>query len=190
MLGLAFSDTVILSIAAACFLGTLLMEGLRLVMPSLYEWASDHVRIKNDIVAIRDFIMKVRDENRQRRQHRDRRNSEKMALKAQLAQLELALNAAEKEMVEVWHELGVQSVGEGQFQAAITNRRWAERSAKDFDSVPVIWRYVNRVRIFAANDVTARQMLSLEFPIEDGFVVHEMTEAGGRAIKRKSLSRS
>jgi hypothetical protein len=171
---LATSDVVILSLAAACLVGVVVLELLRVVVPDIYEWVADHAKIQREIKEARPMLERTLAQNMDQGALRDRRNAERFRMKSQLSRLEMMLMAAERERVQVWHHLGQQAIGDSLFCAKMENRKLADLSAKDFDSAPIIWRYHNQIRVWAPSEHQARLMLTNAFPPQEGFVVREL----------------
>lgn len=174
-LELSTSDTVILSAAAACLVAIVLVEMLRVVIPDVYEWVADHDKVRRETREGQATLEKLMARNREQGAHRDRRNAERFRMKSQLARLEMTLGAVERDRVEVWHELGRQGVADSLYTARVANRILADQSNRDFDSAPTIWRYTNQVRVWAAGERPARQLLVAEFSPDSGFAVQELT---------------
>lgn len=174
-LELSTSDVIILSSAAACLVAIVLLEMLRVVIPDVYEWVADHAKVKRETREGQAALERLMAVNRENAAQRDRRSAERFRMKSQLARLEMTLSAVERDRVEVWHELGRQGVADSLYTARVANRTLADQSGRDFDSAPSIWRYTNNVRIWAAGERPARQMLTAEFSPDSGFAVQELT---------------
>lgn len=174
-LELSTSDIVVLSGAAACLVAIVLLEMLRVVIPDIYEWLADHNKVKRETRDAQAALEKLMARNQENAAQRDRRNAERFRMKSQLARLEMTLAAVERDRVEVWHELGRQGVADSLYSARVANRLLADQAQRDFDSAPVIWRYINNVRIWAPGERSARQMLTTEFPADSGFAVQDVT---------------
>lgn len=174
-LDLSTSDVVVLSGAAACLVAIVLVEMLRVVIPDIYEWVADHDKVKRETKEGQAALEKLMARNREHGALRDRRNAERFRMKSQLARLEMTLAAVERDRVEVWHELGRQGVADNLYTARVANRILGDQSNREFDSAPCIWRYTNNIRIWAAGERPARQMLAAEFPTDSGFAVVDVT---------------
>ena len=172
---LSTSDVVVLSVAAACVAAAGVLEMLRVVIPDIYEWVADHRKVKREIKENQAAAEKLLVRNSEQAALRDRRNAERFRMKSQLVRLQMTLAAAEREQVEVWHELGQQGVADSLFSSRVANRRIAEQSTRDFDSAPSIWRYTNNVRVWASGERAARQLLMTEFPSDSGFALQDLT---------------
>jgi hypothetical protein len=174
-LEIAESDVIILSIAAACLVAAVLLEMLRVILPDLYQWVADHAKVQAEIKTTKRALAATLDKNREMTAVRDRRSAERFRLKSQLSRTEMTLAGLERDRVEVWHELGDPGVGENLYVARVGHRMLADRSQKDFDSAPSIWRYGNAARIWAGNDRSARARLQAAFPAADGYSTGEPT---------------
>lgn len=173
------SDVVILSIAAATLVAAVMLEMMRVIIPDVYEWAADHQKVKAEIAEAKKSIEKITLLNRERAAVRDRKNAERFRLKSILSRTEMTLAALEKERVEVWHDVGEQVIGDTLYLVRVANRAAADRSQRDFDLAPMIWRYTNTVRIWAPNEKTARARLQAAFTADDGYSSSEMVSLGG-----------
>lgn len=178
-LEIAESDVVILSIAAALLVAAVMLEMLRLIIPDVYEWVADHQKIKREIKEARSTLEKLLARNQDQAAVRDRKNAERFRLKSQLSRAEVTLGALIRERVEVWHELGEQVVGDQLYIARVLHRLNADKSAKDFDSAPLIWRFTNNVRIWAQGERAARARLHAAFPAAEGYSTSEITLVQG-----------
>lgn len=174
-LQIAESDVIVLSIAAACLVAAVVLELLRLVLPDIYEWAADHAKVRAEIGEAKRHLARTLTSNREQGALRDRRNAERFRLKSQLSRTEMALAALERDRIEVWHELGEPVLGDQLYVGRVGHRQMAATSHKDFDSAPVIWRYGNGVRIWAAQERAARARLHATFPAADGYSTSELT---------------
>jgi hypothetical protein len=174
-LDLSTSDVVVLSGAAACLVAIVLVEMLRVVIPDIYEWVADHDKVRRETKEGQAALEKLTARNREQGAQRDRRNAERFRMKSQMARLEMTLAAVERDRVEVWHELGRQGVADNLYTARVANRLLADQSNREFDSAPCIWRYTNNIRIWAAGERPARQILTTEFPTDSGFAVADLT---------------
>ncbi|HYC01755.1 MAG TPA: hypothetical protein VED40_00590 [Azospirillaceae bacterium] len=181
VLELDASDVVILSLAAACCAAAILIEALRFVIPEIYEWVAGHDRVRLETVEARKTAEALLIRNREQAALRDRRNTERFRLKASLGRVELALAAVEKERIEIWHDLGDQTVADTLFLARVTNRQAAEKAQRDFDLAPFVWRYTNNVRIWAVNDKVARAYLEQCYPKDEGYAWSEPVPASAAA---------
>jgi len=173
-LDLSTSDVIVLSGAAACLVAIVLLEMLRVVIPDIYEWVADHDKVRRETKEGQATLEKLMARNREQGALRDRRNAERFRMKSQMARLEMTLAAVERDRVEVWHELGRQGVADNLYTARVANRILADQSNREFDSAPCIWRYTNNIRIWAAGERPARQMLAAEFPADSGFAVADV----------------
>lgn len=171
---LAASDVVILSLAAACLVGTVVLELLRVVLPDIYEWFADHAKVLREIKETGPLLERTLAQNMEQGALRDRRNAERFRLKSQLSRLEVMLTGAERDRVQVWHHLGQQAIGDSLFVARLDNKRLADVSHKDFDSAPVIWRYQNQIRVWAPSEHQARQLLANAYPPQEGYTLREL----------------
>ena len=181
VLELDASDVVILSLSAACCAAAILIEALRFVIPEIYEWMAGHDRVRLETLEARRTAESLLARNREQAALRDRRNAERFRLKASLGRVEVALACVEKERIEIWHDLGDQTVADTLFLARVTNRQAGERAQRDFDLAPFIWRYTNTIRIWAANDRIARAYLEQCYPKDDGYAWSEPVAASASA---------
>lgn len=173
-LELSPSDVIIFSIAVASLVGIVVLELIRVVLPDLYAWMADHKQVQKEIREGRVMLERMTAQARDLASQRDRKNAERFRLKSQLSRVEMTLGSLERERVEVWHEIGRQLVGEGLYIAGVNNPKLGDMAKRDFDQAPVIWRYGNRVRVWAPTEHKARTLLATTFPTQEGYNVLDL----------------
>jgi hypothetical protein len=170
------SDIITLSIAAACLVAAVTLELLRVIIPDIYEWFADHRKVREEILDAKRNIEKLTARNREQGASHDRKNAERFRLKSTLSRAEVALSQLERERFEVWHELGESTVADQLFVCKVYNRLLADKSQRDADGAPAIWRFGSSVRIWAQQDRAARSRLQSVFPQQENFSFGELTQ--------------